>query len=295
MHQKIGGNKMREQSAEMAPTPGGKAVDKIKKFNWGKIKDSKGVFEEIDKSELYVDPVYQRSKWNSKKVNDIAAQWSWKSCGTLHVAIRNDSWWVFDGATRKLAADKRSDIKKLPCMVYDLDNDIAEEAGAFVAINNSKTVVASHDRFKALLVANDLCAVGLNGLFQSTGHKPGVHGGIKVIACLMTIWKLYKRDRQLLSEIWPLISDVNQECPIKDAVARSIFWTEVCARKAGTTLMDNPYRAFLIKRGGEFINAEIKREVTIIGRGGPRIEANALIKMLNKNKFKGVSKIKVME
>lgn len=111
----------------------------------------------------------------------------------------------------------------------------------------------------------------------------------------MTIWKLYKKDKELMKEIWPLISDVNQDCPVKDNVVRSIFWTEVCARKAGTTLSDNPYRTFLIKKGGEFINEKIKREISIVGKGGPRIEANALIKALNKNKFRGVNKLRIME
>lgn len=285
---------MRERNMEMAPSPRGKPVDKIKKWNWTVI-DKPGEFNMIDKGELFVDPAYQRSKWNSQKVNCMAAAWSWVKCGTLIVAIRDDKWWTMDGATRKLAADKRSDIKKLPCMVYNLDDSISQEALSFVGINNSRTVVASHDRFKALIVGGDKCATGLNELFKSTGHKAGIAGSIKTVACLMTIWKLYKKDTALLTSIWPLIADVNQECPIRDAVARGIYWAEVAAIKSGTTLTNNPYRAFLIKRGGEFINAEIKREVTIIGRGGARIEANAVIKMLNKNKFKGVNKIKVME
>ena len=268
--------------------------DKIKRYNW-KMIDKKGKFEEIEKEELYVDPDYQRSKWNSKKVIDMAARWSWVRCGALTVAIRDDKWWTIDGATRKLAADKRSDIKKLPCMVYDLDDSIPDEALSFVGINNSKTVVASHDRFRALIVGGDKCAVGLNGLFQSTGHKASVHGGIKTIACLMTIWKLYKKDEELLSEIWPLISDINQECQIRDAVVRSVFWTEVAARKQGMTLNSNPFRIFLIRKGGEFINAEARREVAIVGRGGARIEANALIKIINKQRMQGVTKINVME
>lgn len=273
----------------------GAPIDKIKKYGWAKIKDKPGSFEWIDKSELFTDLQYQRSKRTEKKINDIASNWSWVTCGTLIVVIRDDKWWVVDGGTRKLAADKRSDIKKLPCMVYDLDDDLSQEAGAFVRINDSRTAVASHDRFKALIVYGDECAIGLNKLFESTGHKAGFHGGIKTIACLMTVWKLYKKDKQLLSDMWPLISDVNEECPVRDSVARSIFWAEFSARKSGLTLAENPYRTYLIKAGGEYLNKEIRKEVAIVGRGGPRVEANALIKLINKQKTKGKAKIGLLE
>lgn len=105
-----------KKSAEVFYGGGGSKIDKIKRYGW-KLIDKQGEFMLIEKDELYVDPVYQRSNWNSKKVNDIASAWSWNRCGTLTVAIRDDKWWIIDGATRKLAADKRSDIKKLPCMV----------------------------------------------------------------------------------------------------------------------------------------------------------------------------------
>jgi hypothetical protein len=82
---------------------------------------------------------------------------------------------------------------------------------------------------------------------------------------------------------------------VKDSVVKSIYWAEVAARKQGITLTKSPYRLFLIKAGGEKINTEITKEVAIIGRGGPRIEANALIKMMNKTKMKGKEKIKIME
>jgi hypothetical protein len=146
-----------------------------------------------------------------------------------------------------------------------------------------------------LIVNGDECAVGLNELFLSTGHKAAVKGGINTIKCLVTIWKLYKKEKVMLTEIWPLIADVNQECMIKDVVVRSIFWTEFQVRKDGMTLTKHPFRSYLIKRGGEAINAEIRKEITIIGRGGARIEANALIKFINKARINGKNKIKLIE
>ena len=286
--------KTQRRENEEVTLPSGAKIDKIKRYEW-KVIDRKGEYYDINKVDLYVDLAYQRSKWNQKKVNDIAAAWSWVKCGTLTVAIREDVWWVVDGATRKLAADKRSDITQLPCMVYDLDNSIPDEALSFVGINNSKTVVGSCDRFKALIVGGENSAVGLNNLFQSTGHKASVRGGVKSIACLMTIWKLYQKDTRILTDLWPLISAINEECRIRDNVARALFWTEVAARKQGMTLTSPPFRPFLIKAGGDKIASEVKHEVAIVGRGGARIEANGLIKFMARKRMKGKEKIKIIE
>jgi len=36
------------------------------------------------------------------------------------VALRDDNkWFVVDGQHRKLAADQRSDIRELPCLVFE--------------------------------------------------------------------------------------------------------------------------------------------------------------------------------
>lgn len=281
------------KSAEIVMGLHNAPVDKIKRYKW-KVIDRPGTFCEVPKSDLFVDVQYQRSRWNANKITSMAATWSWVACGTLTVAIRENKWWVIDGATRKLAADRRSDITKLPCMVYDLADSVADEAISFVGINNSKTAVASHDRFKALLVGQDECALGLNALFASTGHKASPHGGTKNISCLMTVWGLYKKNRALMTELWPLISDIHQECQIKETV-KGIFWAEIHARKQGASLLRNPYKSLLIKLGGEFINSEVKREVAIVGRGGYRIEANAILKTLNKNKPRGAKRLDVIE
>lgn len=282
-------------SQEVARNPGGRGfTDKIKKFGWT-LTDKPGEFVEIDKEELYVDPTYQRSRWSQTKINRYAAAWSWVKCGTLTVAIRENQWFVIDGATRKQAADKRSDIRTLPCMVYDLDDSVKSEALGFVGINSEKTAVEVFDRFKAMLIGGDKCAIGLNALITSTGHKASPHGGIKNVSCLMTIWKLYKRDAELLAELWPTIADVNQECQIKDMFVRGMFWAEMQARKHGMSLLRNPYKTMLITKTGEYFNAEIRREIIIIGKGGARIEANAIIKALNKAKSKTAKKLPILE
>lgn len=259
----------------------GSRVDKIKRYKWN-VLDRVGSFEWIDKNDLSIDHDYQREKINASRVTDFAANWSWFECGVLIVAILNDEWFVVDGQHRKLAADRRSDIQKLPCMIFEADK--AQSAMSFFRINTHKTNMSGFDKFRALLVAGDETAIGLEKLLGSTGHKAANSNGVKAVNCLMTVWGLFKRDRRLLCDLWPLITDVNQDCQVVDSVIRSIYWAEISARKSKQSLTVNPIRTFLIKSGGLFIASEIKKEIAIVGRGGARIEANALIKLINKQR-----------
>ena len=266
-------------------TPNGRNVkiDKIKRYKWKTI-GKPGEFLWIDKKELYVDPDYQRQNVNVNRINEFAADWCWIKCGVLTVVIRGDEWFVVDGQHRALAAGSRSDIKELPCMVFEVDG-LPQEARAFVDINTSKTAVNGFDKFRALIVAEDEIAVGLRDLMATTGHHAARSAAVKGVACLMTIWKLFKKDKKKLTSFWPLISDINQDCPIQDKVVRGLYWAETSAKKSGVTLTDNPYRAFLTKIGGESLSAEIRKEINIIGMGGHRIEANAIIKVINKTMY----------
>lgn len=260
----------------------GSKTSKVDMFNW-KILDKPGEFMWIDKGELSVNHEYQREKISVWRVNEFAANWSWVKCGVLIVVIRNDEWFVVDGQHRKIGADKRSDIKKLPCMVYELET-VAKEALAFVAINTSKSVVGSFDKFRALLVGKDETAIGMNDMLKATGHYYANSGGTKGVGCIMTIWGLYKRDKKLVKELWPLIADVNQGCAVTMEVVKSIYGAERQARIVKQTLLTSPIRPFLIKCGGEYIGAELKKEVNITGMGGSRIIVNALIKLINKQR-----------
>src|ERR1044072_8898324 len=82
------------------------------------IKDAPPKLEWIHKSQLAVDPAYQREA-NLTKVEKIAAGWSWKALGTLQVAKRGDGkFLVFEGGHRLLASKQRVDVQELPCAIY---------------------------------------------------------------------------------------------------------------------------------------------------------------------------------
>jgi hypothetical protein len=274
---------------EYIKTPTGKKMSKVDVYKW-KPSGNVGEFHWIDKEDLSVDHEYQRQKLNESRINEFASHWCWIKCGVLSIAIRNNEWYVVDGQHRKLAADKRSDVKKLPCMLFELEG-IPKEARAFVDINTNKSAVASFDKFRALIVGEDETAVGLNELFKTTGHYAANSSAIKAITCLMTIWTLFKRDKASLINLWPLITDINEECQIDHRVIRSIWWAEKMLNKVNRTLLEKRISAYLIESGGESIIAEIKRETHIIGQGGFRTETNALLKYINKGKASGKVKL----
>lgn len=90
------------------------------------------------------------------------------ACGTIVVAQRCNEYYVVDGQHRVIASLRRSDIQKLPCLVFISDGRV-EEAKAFININTNRKGMSTLDKFKALLVANDPTAIKLRDLFNKYG------------------------------------------------------------------------------------------------------------------------------
>jgi hypothetical protein len=258
-------------------------MDKVQRYKWADLKNP-GEFAMIAKEELHVDHSYQRDKINEGRVNEVASNWDWVMCGALSVSERDGQWFVMDGQHRKLAADKRSDIKELPCMVFALESQ-QKEAGAFVGLNSQKTAVSGIDKFKAMIVAGDKSAIGLNAVLQSTGHKASSTSSTKGVACLLCLWKLFKRDEAQFKSLWPLLADMCTGTTIVDGLVRGIWGCELKANEKKLSLTNPPLRTALIQVGGAVLAAEIRREVGIVGRGGERVESAAVLKWINRQRL----------
>ena len=265
--------------------------DKIQRYKWDSL-GQRGKFAMISKAELFVDHSYQRDKINEIRINEMAAHWDWVMCGALSVAQRDDKWYVMDGQHRKLAADKRSDIDCLPCMVFSL-NSLKTEASVFVGLNSQKTSVAGIDRFKAMIVAGDKSAIDLNAVLESTGHKVSGSSSLKSVACILCLWKLFKRNESQFKSLWPLISDMCSGTPIVDTLVKGLWGCESKAREKSLSLTEPPFRSVLIQIGGSVLAAEIRRETSIVGKGGERVETAAVTKWLNRQRLGGKFKLPV--
>jgi hypothetical protein len=239
-------------------------MDKIKRYGW-KMRNSPGEFHWIPKADLSIDHTYQRNKLNVKRIEDMARNWDWIACGALVVSLREDNaWFVMDGQNRKLAADKRSDIKELPCLVFEADG-VRDEALGFLAINTGKVGVSGLDRFKAMVRAGDKAAVGLRDVLATTGHKAGSSSSSKTVACVITLLRLYKvNPTRFASGIWPLLADMHPGKPIVDATAKGVFQVDTWLRKENRNVADSPYREKLMALGGDAAAALIRQETVLM-------------------------------
>lgn len=197
---------------------GGGRVSKIERYGWI-LRDSPGVFMEIDKSELHIDHEYQRDDVNVGKVRAIASSWSWAGCGSISVALRPDGrFFVFDGQHRLLAAKTRADITTMPCMVFECDS-VAMEAAGFLVTNSHRKPPTAIDKFRSLVKTEDEAArhvketlrdLGLE--ISKTANRPGQ---IKCIARCMTLatadLESFKKSLMLAERVCRDVSPIHED------------------------------------------------------------------------------------
>jgi hypothetical protein len=265
-------------------------LDKVTRYNWT-VRNAPGEFLKIPKEELEVDNAYQRDRINQRRVEELARAWDWIACGCLTVALREDNkWFVVDGQHRKLAADERSDIRELPCMVFETTGR-REEALGFLAINQGRTGVGSLDRYKAGLLAGDKTAFAVESMLKSTGHRAGDEASARTVSCVQCLYNLAKEDRARFERLWPLLAELHPDCPMTDLVIKGLWTVDKWLGERSVTLP--PYREKLVVIGGKGLHHEIRREMAVIGQGGSRVFACAIAKYLNKQRMPSHLKVQL--
>lgn len=150
-------------------------IGKAKAHNWGPT-DEPGTLEFIPKTKLIVDKAYQRDAI-AHKIGIISKNWSWVACGVITVGKRDGKLWVIDGQHRTLAALKNSNVKELPCIVFNTIGQ-KKEARGFYDVNNLRKAMSAMDKFRALLVAGDDSALYLKNCCDQLG--------IEIVPCPST-------------------------------------------------------------------------------------------------------------
>lgn len=271
----------------LAPNPNGKtSTSKAEKYDW-RNPGNPCVFREIDKSELKIDPEYQREATSLSKINKIAREFSWASFCALSVAERPDgSLWVWDGGHRLRAAWKRTDVTKVPCMVTSVEN-IKEEAKSFYEKNTSISNVSAYHRLKALNIAEDKIATDTMTILDCYGYEPSQDTkrkrGVSAVGTLMT---MVADDFDLADKVFGLCAEI---CGFEDQPSRTmmspIYWLAKRSDKVGASIVDDGvYRSVLIKAGKKVIEELINRETLLQGKGGDKVKAKAILDLLNKGK-----------
>jgi hypothetical protein len=136
------------------------------------IRGRRPVLQNCTLAELGVDPAYQRAIDNGASralIRRIARDWDWSLCQPLVVAQREGAGlFVVDGQHRLAAAQLRGDILDLPCVISPY-RDAAEEAAAFVALNQARKPLGAIELYFAALAGGDAKAVAVNRLMAEAG------------------------------------------------------------------------------------------------------------------------------
>lgn len=256
-------------------------VDKIAKYKWRPL-DRKGEFVEIDKDSLMVDRAYQRDAVYSK-VTEIAADFQWRACGVIIVMRRADHRYVVvDGQHRVLAAWRRSDIRKLPCLVFESE-DIVDEAQCFIDSNTKRKPVTAHSKFRARLVAGDISAHQIQSVFDEAGLELVQYGNAPMtITCIATCERIARLDHEGFRRVIKFAATLAKAdgTNVSDTLLSGLYYLD-------KNLNDDLESAFIKTRilsVGAVALADAARKMSYrVGSGGSKVWAEGMLEIVNRS------------
>lgn len=262
--------------------PGQEAVSKVEALGW-KMNGQPGEFMLLSKTILRIDHTYQRDNINNIRVLEIASDWWWISLGCLIVGRRSDgTFWVLDGQHRKLAADKRSDVDKLPCIVFDVES-IAEEATGFVGSNTLRGPVSMYYRYRANIAKQDESALAIAQMVAETGHRITRGGGTKDgVSFVALLCREHARSEEVARRIWHLLVRIAAGQPVSGDLFGALCFIEHYMKKRNLGSLTDPRNAAaLVKAGQDKLVQKMDQAVVLEGRGGDKTRAIGVLKQVN--------------
>jgi len=269
-------------SREFISAPnGGKKLDKIVHYGW-KMIDERGACEWIDKGRLNVDYEYQRTKISKTRIAAIVSEWSWVACGCLVVGMRSDeSLWVIDGQHRKLAADKRSDIVELPCMIFE--GEPLGEAKGFLQANLNRRPLTYLDKINAMVVAGDAVAIAVKRVVEDTGYRLAAGGMPHTTGAVGCLYGMWTRNAAVAEKVWRLCVQIHSGAFIKQYILMGLFELEMrlIANACGTSIFDRHNVETLSASGVAYLNEKITSAAQFHGNKAAKVCAIGITSVLN--------------
>lgn len=261
---------------------GGVAVSKVERFNWRAV-GKKGQFSQISKHLLNIDGRYQREQVRPLKVLEIAKNWDWAMLGSISVVQRDDgSYWVFDGGHRTRAAFYRDEIDELPCMVFKF-SDLSEEAKVFLGKNLMTTTVNAIDKFKASVCAEDENALATKELIKSFGLKVSRKATKSTdVKCIKTVQEMVAENHDLARRCVGFVLQVADGEPLSASCLRGLF--ALCQHFSGRVDILAKYGEKLSRYSQKEMEVRMRQMKAECGKGGAKIEALAIMDLINKGK-----------
>lgn len=248
-------------------------MDKTKRYGWS-ILDEPGKYVLLPKSKLKIDRTYQREQ-RRERVSEISKEWSWVSCGAISVTLRDDgNYYILDGGHRKMAADLRSDINVLPCIVFK-SAGVEKESDNFLRINSFRASMHAHEKFKAKLIRGDEDATALTELMEETGYSFSAFSGPWSVCFINTLVNSYNRNREGTIKLWPIYAEICGE-NTNGTVWSGLFYIHVVKK-----IDVYPYIAKLKDAGTSKIYQEILKARAFLGVGGEKTYAAGVLNVIN--------------
>lgn len=276
--------------SELAPTFGGKSapMDKVQKFGWRQSGDV-GTDQEIHKNELKIDYTYQRDTISQARIGGFCADWDWTKFGRIIVSARpNGEYYVVDGQHRVLAARNRSDIQMLPCVVHRFGS-VEEEALAFKDLNVNRGPVSSYHQFKALLVGKHPKAVAVHNLLASFGYSVaqtrGKSANSRTVCCVHLIQRCCEEDQAAITAALQVAAKLVDGGHIFDDILGGLYFLQRHLQRIKMgSITDQDTVDKLITSGVGEIRKSISTSKNYHSRGGYKVCAQGIIKLLNRRK-----------
>lgn len=256
---------------------------KVDAYGWT-IKDKPGQPMMIDKRFINVDPTYQREAASNARILRIASEWSWIACNSLTLARRPDgTLWAIDGQYRKLAADKRSDIIDLPCLVFDVTS-IEEEAAGFISANTVRGPVKASEKFKAACVKGDKICLEVKAMIEAQGYSIGAAKSFG-IGCIGAVLGGYQIDKEVAIRAWKVCCDVHAGDRIDEKLWGGLFYLErflkIQKDSVNRSLTQPHNLSVLLESGRQGLLTRINQAAAFYAKGGPKIFACGIANALN--------------
>lgn len=267
-----------------APIPNGRLMPKVEKYHWT-TKNTPGKFMVLAKHLLNIDHRYQRTRISPTKVAGIRSEWDWVALGCLIVILRTDgTYWVVDGQHRKLAADDRTDIEHLPCLVFNAC-DLKGEADGYLQANTFRSPLQMLDKFNAMLIRGDATAIRVKTAVDEAGLTFGaITHNPKSVACIKALLVLFS-DAKAADELWPIVlaMSVQKEQRMQGDVILALveLRQKLLKSECDQSISERHNAERLIEMGMDGCAKEAAKASGYFGKGGAKIAAQGIVNALN--------------
>lgn len=248
-------------------------------------------FRFIPKTQLRIDPIYQRGLVSSQKLAKMRREFSWTLFGTLLVAERDDNTlYVVDGQQRLAAVMGIPGIDEVPCEVFSSSGS-RQEAIIFKDRDSERTRISPRDQFRARVAGEEPLALELMQFIESRGYQVIKSSSPYTLQCIGTIYqqftssggiKGWKRNEYALQGLDLAMLIAQKKYQIKADLFQGCYL--LCQRKRGygdPRGLDALGLKKLQRQSGEEIYRSIRNMKLKLGRESYLASALALLEIAN--------------